>query len=635
MTNIKCNGSAAFDAADFVGPVVGDYDTPATIERGAVVQRNAMAQFLAALFGSKPAELFILVWLLGEKASKWFHGVDDAVAYVERRAGEDVYAGVALAPADLGPKNRCKAADTAGIVGIWLDLDYQSEAHKKDNLPPTLRATLDLIPQDLPPSIVVHSGHGVQVWWLFPDPWLFTDEADRGAAADLVRSFQALIKDGAAKNGWDVDSVFDLARVMRIPGTTNTKVQGDFRPVELLEINDRRYEPQEIRDYLARAGVVPAPPAIAPVTGSFPGMAPATPAIRPSIVGNLVLDPDAQPPFEKFDLLADIEMKFRASWEHKRTDMKDQSPSSYDQSLANYAARLRWTDQEITNLLIAHRRKHGEDLKLRQDYYKRTIATARASAEPFLREQQSDEILNQLLAEPDGDSGKEDATVQGGDHTQADGPGKGKSAGAIVDVAARREKILEALSIRFKVPLKRVLRFTGEDPRYRLETELGDVPLGNVNGLICQGKLRSSIAAATGRYLPHIDDEHWPEIARWLLEACEQRDRGDDATLTGKVTDWLRSYLGHKQPHESLEEADEGREPFLDGGDVFIFSGDLRRWLASQQGERVPPNQLTAELRAYGAEPKVFEVTKNGKVTTRSAWRLPAGLWEPDEAEQQ
>jgi hypothetical protein len=46
-------------------------------------------------------------------------------------------------------------------------------------------------------------------------------------------------------------------------------------------------------------------------------------------------------------------------------------------------------------------------------------------------------------------------------------------------------------------------------------------------------------------------------------------------------------------------------------------------------GEKVLQNQLTTELRTFGAAPESFNLTVNGKSTTRSALKLPAGVWEP------
>ena len=75
--------------------------------------------FLEKLFGSKPAELFVLIWLLRDKQSHWFSDLGEAAALVERFVAEDVYVGCALSPGDFGSERRCIAEQTAGITALW------------------------------------------------------------------------------------------------------------------------------------------------------------------------------------------------------------------------------------------------------------------------------------------------------------------------------------------------------------------------------------------------------------------------------------------------------------------------------------------------------------------------------------
>jgi hypothetical protein len=335
---------------------------------------------------------------------------------------------------------------------------------------------------------------------------------------------------------------------------------------------------------------------------------------------DLALNPEDPPPFEKFESLCGTDRKLRHTWDHRRPDLPDQSQATYDQELANIAAKANWTDTEIASLIGANRRKHGVDSKMGQEYYADTIARARKVAEPSVLDQQLAGFLN---AAPD--QGARDS----GSTAAARDPKDGAMAPGDSTAPMRRAAILRVLSARFKVPLKRIVRFTGEPALYRLETELGDVQLGGVAGLINQSKLRISIADATGRYLPQIDPDVWPSTAQCLLDACESVDRGQDATLRGTMSEWLRAYLTEKSIHATLEEADEGREPFLDNGTVVIFAADLKRWLQLRQNERVAQGRLTADLRAFGAEPDVFKAVIGGRPTTRSAWRLPQGPWIP------
>lgn len=95
-------------------------------------------------------------------------------------------------------------------------------------------------------------------------------------------------------------------------------------------------------------------------------------------VGALRLNHDAEPPPVKWSLLCEAEPRALAIFNHtQRTP--DGSASSYDMALANYAASAGWTDQEIADLLIAHRRAHKAKPKANlQDYLARTIAEARS-----------------------------------------------------------------------------------------------------------------------------------------------------------------------------------------------------------------------------------------------------------------
>ncbi len=78
---------------------------------------------------------------------------------------------------------------------------------------------------------------------------------------------------------------------------------------------------------------------------------------------------DAHLPQAKFDLLLELEPKFRASWERKRRtskNFKDQSPSSYVISLLNYAALNEWSAEEALALKLAWFEEHKIDEPLKE-----------------------------------------------------------------------------------------------------------------------------------------------------------------------------------------------------------------------------------------------------------------------------
>ena len=564
----------------------------------------------------------------------------------------DVYLHVHLHDLPEGEgTHRGSIATMRAAIGLFSDIDACGPGRKKppETLCPSVGAAISVVEvfnhqyNPLRVSVLIGSGHGCYPLILLKEPFLVQKPEDKVQLESLGRRFHEALRRIASERGWtSAVDYCDLAKVLRLPGCMNWKDPSNPKPVRLLYDGPERFNLADLDELLPtldkeRNRVV----------------------VGTHIAGNVephatmvVLDPHANPPFDKFEALRINEPRFSRSWEHQRSDLKDQSQSAYDQSLANFAARVGWSDQDITNLIIANRRRHGADLKLREDYYQRTTAAARKAAESVILDQRIAELVQvgggaentapTGTPEPAATATPNESTQAGADINRqrqgaansqlgdVGGTGRGPDAeDAPVNADSRRRLILETLSARFKVRIQRIVRYTGEPTLYRLETAFGNVQLGGVAGLIGQSKLRISIADATGRYLPHFDPDVWPAIAQALLDACEIVDRGEDATMRGTMSDWLRAYLAEKSIHPTLEEADEGREPFLDGGDVIIFSGDLKRWLHVRQNERVPQNGLTADLRTFGAQPQVFKLVNQSGETTRSAWRLPAGPWIP------
>ena len=108
--------------------------------------------------------------------------------------------GVGLSRADRGPTHRCVSDDVAGISGFWADLDLRSEAHTKA-LPATIAEAISIIPECMPPTVVIATGNGAHAWWLFKEPYVFDDAEDRKDTALLVSRWQTLLRLRASQRG--------------------------------------------------------------------------------------------------------------------------------------------------------------------------------------------------------------------------------------------------------------------------------------------------------------------------------------------------------------------------------------------------------------------------------------------------
>ena len=337
-------------------------------------------EFLTSLWGALPQGR-ILIWTLPDKKSRWYVHFENVTGDMRFHEREDVYTGVGLAPKNalrLPSSKRLKEWEVAGIAAFWADIDVAHPVHKKsDRLPPSIERALEVIAK-LPfqATIIVDSGHGLQLWWALEEPWLFQDDEDRELARRACQWWHRTVKEAFAAHGWTVDSTFDLARVMRLPGTWNNKDAQDRKRVEILENPGLRYGKQQFIELIPE-GFQATPMGVRRSRG-------ANGSSFTQGASGLALDPDAEPSFTRMEALLKLEPRFRATWEKHRPELSDQSPSAYDMALANHAVRANWPDQEVANLLIAFRRRHGLDLKLREDYYSRTIAKAH---EPMEREQ--------------------------------------------------------------------------------------------------------------------------------------------------------------------------------------------------------------------------------------------------------
>ncbi len=317
-----------------------------------------MEEFLNMLFAEAVAEdRRLCVFTLPDRRTRHFSSLTAAALHAAEEAKtKEVYFGVGLAGRNFGRRN--SSSDIVAIVGLWADIDLAAPWRAEKPLPRTVdeaRTILDRLP--LAPSVLVDSGHGLHAYWLFKEPWVFETDDERIKAAKTARGWVETVRNAARGLGWDVDSVGDLARVLRLPGTVNRKGQ---MPVEVrvLESGDRRYNPDDFEPFAADEVPV---------------------EMDEVQVDALALRPDAEPPADKFGRLMCVSQTFSDSWNHWRADSSDQSQSAYDQSLADIAALSDWSDQEIADLLIAVRRRHGQkpEKALRPDYVTKTIALAR------------------------------------------------------------------------------------------------------------------------------------------------------------------------------------------------------------------------------------------------------------------
>lgn len=526
--------------------------------------------FLTDLFGDLEASDRILIWTLPDKRSRYF--IDPAAAgaaIVPLAAHLDMYVGVGLRPAGLKAHERGGADSVSALAGLWADVDVAGAGHTKPNLPPTIDDALALVAaMPIDPTIVVDSGHGLQVWWLFQEPYRFERDDERSHVAAVARGWESLLHAKAAARGWAVDATSDLARVLRVPGTVNHKVPDALQPVRTLKRNGPRIAgPSDVEPFVT---LTPAPLSVS-LNGHH---------------GDLILHADAIPPPDKHEAMFENDAKYKRTWLRKR-EWPDQSASSYSLSISALTAAAGWSRQERADAIIRWRRKHGEDPKIdRPDWYERTLAR--------------------------GESGKPEAELLAGvDVLEAAEEGD-------------REKQLAFLRAELGIPLERVIRRGARHEQIWTFLALDggmEIDLGQSADVLNLRHARAAIYEACGHALPPWKSERWFAMAALLAQVAEHIEI-EGSERCRQMWEWFENYADVRRANneDEYQALVAGRKPFVREGYAYLHLDKFREWLHGQ-GERVEMPKLRVWLRQLGFSARQLSVrTRNGMVVTRWYW---------------
>lgn len=577
---------------------------------------SEIGKYLRALFAQKPEGSWICIWRFPQKQSAWFQTVEAAEAYVLAHAGQDIYAELGASPKDYGPDHRCKAGDVVGVAGLWTDIDHAGPgaAHQKKNLPPSFEAALSILPPEFPPSLIVNSGHGLHAYWLFKEYEEFADEAERDRVATVVKRWERFLLLRAQSKGWTIDAVHDLARILRIPGTTNAKIADAPVRASIHAETDRRYNLSEFEEFVEGVPLVDGPNIVPIVRRSF----------TTKEAGGLLIDPMRGLNPEKLALFIENDLKFANTWRHQRPDLPEQSQSAYDMAIGNLLYEAGCTNQEIADALIQNRREAGAKSKLRTDYYQRTISRIHTKIRP------GGHLPEEAVQTLETNSGPATlAPIHDSAATEIQG----------LDPVLLKQVICESLSatlgIFFKHPetgemvpgITRIVKYTGSKPHWRIELRDGGYVAFTSGAQFEQFNLfaRRMWEAATIEIEAEFNKEKWKAVRRSITSALVNVDGGPDNDERSLARVLLDSYLADQGVVESKDEvfaAKSGMErPFKYKGQIAVSSIDLRRYAQRQFDIHKDLQEFGSALSAIGATNKIFH-TRAGR-STQSRWLLP------------
>ena len=548
--------------------------------------------YLDAMFGNAAAGEFLLLWTLPDRRSAWFADVDAACAALAAKTYEDkdVYAGMCTSPADMGASRRCDAANVASMGCLWADIDVGAGGHKKENYPATIEDAMSVLAAYPKPSLIVSTGHGIHVYWLFRERFLTARPVDNAAAAELAERWQRWLLRGMQAHGWSLDMTWDLARILRVPGTLNHKDKAHPLPVSVIENSGTQY------DWLDLSKKIPAD--IRAETR--------TTATKASGIGALKLSEDRVLSGDTFNAL---QLRFRQKFTDSFQRTKplaggDQSPSAYDASLAMYGVMASLDDQQIADLLIMSRRNAAQDLKLRQDYYANTISSARREAK---KSESIEDLINQSKSTPEAQEALN------------------------ITPEEARARMLDSLSAVLNVHVDRIVKYDVDpDPMFWMEVGGSRrVRIGTVDIIMEERKFKNKIMATVGALLPDFKRQEWEKIAQLIVNSAETAEGIVDGKFEDSTRSLVNEYLLATKIGDDANEAAALGMPFADKeGKVFIALESLKQWIYYTRHQDIKLQDLAQFLANIGCVTKQmrFSMRASGKQVSRRVWQVPSDL---------
>jgi hypothetical protein len=506
-----------------------------------------------------------------------------------------LYYNVGLARERLAEGSRGDKQDVACVSCLWMDIDLPKEGSKK-NYPPMEHIAASLADMPLKYTALVHSGGGLHVYWFFREPHEFADaEAAEKFEQEVSKQWFTLFKVKLARYGqYAIDSVFDVTRMMRIPGSWHkngkqcTVTEADY---------SLRYCLEDFAPYLDQINVET--------------------LLRKDFSPKFTKKPDGKLSLRKLDALLYNSPAFKKIWERKNTLNNDDS--SVDASLIRHAVDANWTDDDIADLvwtfnekyapdrlpkLLSHRPKHGS-------YLGHQIA--------FVREQASKSRSSIRFGTPDMDA-----------PPRIDDPGLDEPAEQkpMTDEEKRLYN-LKQLSQLFDLPIARWIQIGRENPLYTLV--LADGMSIRVGGVAAVLESPSVVVQKIYSYFPAKEIKPFTK-AEWLkavhgLGLVVEVVDAPEVTISEMALAGISQFI-ETQRFSTEKNRDIGLRrgnSYYDGERIHINVAELVKYLNMHGGGHRWNNvEMVSALTSLGFRRETLNYVVDGRRSSKSYWSKEA-----------
>ena len=457
-------------------------------------------------------------------------------------------------------------ADVSLLPCLWIDIDFADKTDAKKDYPTEEQARKALDQMPAMATLIVNSGGGLHAYWVLTEPKP-PQEVKR-----VCRGWQKLYGRKIAPQV--IDSTADAARILRIPGTINTKHNAE---VVCTDMGTSLVHDLDFLEQFMPQDVEPERPLID--KASIPMVVPA--------------DVDA----EALMTLLSNSPEFDRSWHHKKAMA---SCSEYELSIATYAAYAGWTDGQIAGLILIHRRRWEPDKEAkarRPDYLRATIARARAG------------VVDDI-----------DAAV---DHFEQHAALK--LIDEQTDPAEARKRRLRAWSDRLGVEVIAITQTGSEQATSTVAMTVADgreIAIGPTNNLLRPDSLRKMLLVSFGIVMSEEKSmANWENFLRLVWPAIQVVEE-EETTEAAEIRIHLEHYLAtqYSQWGSDYDAIVAGQPIERDGQREFTLAA-FSSWIRKQHGIKVSSSKLSGILKVIGYSPTNRNARQDGQQKCRSYWK--------------
>lgn len=559
-------------------------------------------KFLSLVFGNYLDEAnFGVVWINDYVSWSWGKDTQDQAKKVKSKKTNAYFSlGVSSKKLKKGYQEEIE-----GIAGLGIDLDIKSPVHTRSNLPETIEEAVEFVQIVIPdrePTVIVHTGHGVQAFWIFNEVWMFDNKEEKAKCNLLSNRFYSTVAYQGEKRGWHVDDTKDISHLYRLPGTYNYK-KDDPDGKKLTYIyslnEDRLYNPDSFDDVLIAIDYVD------DVLGKKKNVSKGKQDYVENKYG-LKIDTEVQPPDELFNMIYSVDEDFVLLWNKeiderlkKRPTSKkeDVSLSRYDFRLAKIVAKYGWKPQQICDLLIAFRRKHAQthaekDKMSRVQYYDRTIQnvmqdimqdSANADLSRVAQEMKEDTLTNTKRSEE--------------------------------ELIARKKEVRTGIKSQLELDIKYIKKYLSEPPQYEIIFEDDtNLMIGESSNLFDQRKFTRIVFDYTNIIINKQKAEEWNKTLKAMQCLIKEVNTSSETRDLEFLESMLNSYVaGSIVGEKEFDEACQESLPFRINSKTYIFPLAFKNYIYLISQEKYTTKYITLSLGRLGCEKVKWNFTKRNQ----------------------